>query len=388
MLTKSFTFDGKRHFVRAKTPEELAVKLYKKKRDLEDGKVALSGNMTVKKWAETFLEEYKAPTLKGRRSYETYKYRVDLILSDIGHMSMRSVYPLHCQRILNKLDGKSQSHIDKVYQVLRQMFRAAKRNRIIATDPTEDLVKPKGSKGTHRAITQEERRWTLVVADKHKSGLWVLIMLYCGLRPEETTLIQGKHIQGDLLKIPGTKNENAVRTVPIPSVLREKLPALAPDEFLFKNNSAAGKLTDSGRVALWKAFKRQMNIEMGCKVYRNQLMPINLFEVEKGEKPKYKVADDLTPYCYRHTYCTDLQTAGVPINVAKELMGHSDISLTANIYTHFSDTSFKAAQNAIESYAQKSHKKSHLKSPKHTKVHFKKAELEKYVVKKIKNKCL
>lgn len=352
MLTKSFTFDGKRHFVRAETPEELAVKLYKKQKDLEDGRVALSGNMTVKKWAETFLEEYKAPTLKGRRSYETYKYRVNLILSDIGHMSMRSVYPIHCQRILNRLDGKSQSHIDKVYQVLRQMFRAAKRNRIIATDPTEDLIKPKGSKGTHRAITDEERRYTLAVADKHKSGLWVLIILYCGLRPEETTLIQGGHIQDDLLKIPGTKNENAVRIVPIPSALQEKLPVLAPDEFLFKNNSG-GRLTDSGRAALWKAFKRQMNIEMGSKVYRNQVIPENVKEVSLGAKPIYKVADDLTPYCYRHTYCTDLQAAGVPINVAKELMGHSDISLTANIYTHFSDTSFKAAQEAIEKHAEK-----------------------------------
>lgn len=47
-----------------------------------------------------------------------------------------------------------------------------------------------------------------------------------------------------------------------------------------------------------------------------------------------EVADDLTPYCLRHTFCTDLQRAGVPINVAKELMGHADIQTTANIYTH------------------------------------------------------
>lgn len=46
------------------------------------------------------------------------------------------------------------------------------------------------------------------------------------------------------------------------------------------------------------------------------------------------VAKDLTPYCLRHTFCTDLERAGVPINVAKDLMGHSDIAVTANIYTH------------------------------------------------------
>ena len=56
--------------------------------------------------------------------------------------------------------------------------------------------------------------------------------------------------------------------------------------------------------------------------------------VEDGKIIYHAVAPDLTPYCLRHTFCTDLQRAGVPINVAKELMGHSDISITANIYTH------------------------------------------------------
>ena len=55
----------------------------------------------------------------------------------------------------------------------------------------------------------------------------------------------------------------------------------------------------------------------------------------KGQKIiESVVAEDLTPYCLRHTFCTDLQRADVPINVAKELMGHANISVTANIYTH------------------------------------------------------
>ena len=45
---------------------------------------------------------------------------------------------------------------------------------------------------------------------------------------------------------------------------------------------------------LWQACKREMNISMGCKVYRNALVP------------PYPLADDIVPYCLRHTYCTDL----------------------------------------------------------------------------------
>ena len=57
-------------------------------------------------------------------------------------------------------------------------------------------------------------------------------------------------------------------------------------------------------------------------------------EVENGKIVRHAIAPDLTPYCLRHTFCTDLQRAGVPINVAKELMGHASIAVTANIYTH------------------------------------------------------
>ena len=41
------------------------------------------------------------------------------------------------------------------------------------------------------------------------------------------------------------------------------------------------------------------------------------------------------------------ETAGVPINVAKELMGHADISITAKIYTHHSEIAFDNARDLI-----------------------------------------
>lgn len=44
---------------------------------------------------------------------------------------------------------------------------------------------------------------------------------------------------------------------------------------------------------------------------------------------------DLVAYCLRHEYCTDLARRGIDIRIAQKLMGHSDISLTANIYTNF-----------------------------------------------------
>lgn len=68
-----------------------------------------------------------------------------------------------------------------------------------------------------------------------------------------------------------------------------------------------------------------------------------------GEDPV--LFSQLQPYCLRHTYCTDLQRAGVSLNVAKYLMGHSNISVTANIYTHTTEDVLLDAAKKIEALA-------------------------------------
>lgn len=58
----------------------------------------------------------------------------------------------------------------------------------------------------------------------------------------------------------------------------------------------------------------------------------------KRNKHVVKALDmSLTPYYLRHTYCTNLAEAGVPLRTAMALMGHSDIKMTARIYTHVTD---------------------------------------------------
>ena len=59
---------------------------------------------------------------------------------------------------------------------------------------------------------------------------------------------------------------------------------------------------------------------------------------------------DLVMYDLRHTYCTDLQDAGVPINVARDLMGHSNINITIRIYTHRSEETLNRARELINNH--------------------------------------
>lgn len=135
-----------------------------------------------------------------------------------------------------------------------------------------------------------------------------------------------------ILHIRGTKTDNADRTVPIPSDLYALIRNTPFNDYIACYSSGK-KITENNRSRVWNSFKRQLNISMGCKLYRNALVP------------PFPLAPDLVPYCLRHTYCTDLARRGVDIRIAQKLMGHSDISLTANIYTNLDENDIiKAAE--------------------------------------------
>ena len=51
-------------------------------------------------------------------------------------------------------------------------------------------------------------------------------------------------------------------------------------------------------------------------------------QIYKVQMPK------VTPHVCRHTYCSNMAKSGMSPKTLQYLMGHSDISVTMNIYTH------------------------------------------------------
>ena len=230
----------------------------------------------------------------------------------------------------------SESHVKKVSLVLKSMFKRARQNRVIAYDPAESLELPKFTTNKRRSITEEERQLILTTAEKHRAGLWILTLLYTGMRPGETAAltwddvnIKKKEITVSKAKESGNQNikqpktDAGVRVIPIRA---ELLGAMAEAKRKSKGslvftNTKGKMLDDDAMHRMWKNFVREMNINAGAKMYRNEIT-------------EPKVAEDLTAYCLRHTFATDMQGAGVPLNIVKEIMGHDDITVTANTYTH------------------------------------------------------
>lgn len=325
-LRKSFRFEGKYYTVYGYSERELIQKKTEKIEAIKRRELIVPSTLTVREWSVYFLESYKINAMKDY-VFKNYEWQLDrYILDQIGDIKLKNVKPLMCQNVLNAIDDKSSSLIHKVKIQMNELFEKAVENEMISKNPAVNITEPKGTKGSRRALTAKEEAAFLAAAQKHPHGLLYMFMWGCGCRPSEAENICGRDIilKDDrlYLHIRGSKTKAADRYVPIPPEVEDMLPEVLDPFLPVVRTKEGNKISARRQRGSWKAMERLMNIEMGCRTYRNQLLP------------PYPLADDLCSYCLRHTYCTNLARRGVDIRTAQKLMGHSDIRMTANIYSH------------------------------------------------------
>ena len=318
-----FAFEGKRYHVYADTLEEVGRKKAERLHQLKT-KVRAAVDISINDWTVKCIETYK--TGQAEITRRKYWNRVNrCILSYIGHYRVRDATPILCQEVLNHQRGNSRAQINEVYSALRFIFSHAVNNGIIDRDPTAMLKKPRGTYKPRRALTSFERDVLIRTASQDRRFYGFLLMLYCGCRPDEAFNAKREDVYllngMPVLHIKGTKTKNADREVPMPDILYDMVKSLRKTEYIAPY-STGKKITESNRARVWRALWRAMNIEAGTATYRNALVE------------PYKIPKDLTPYCLRHEFCSELARQKIDVRIAQRLMGHSTIALTANVYTH------------------------------------------------------
>ena len=345
----TFRWEGKKYEATGKTQKEADQKAAIMADKLKRGEFGISGDMTVARWANEWLETYKKPVV-GEKQFKDYKFYLNsAILPQIGNIKLKHIKDVQLQKILNQHTGKSKSYLTKLRITITAIFKRAYLSKLIVYNPAGNLELPASSEGKRRKITDYERKKILQLSETHSAGLWVKFVLFTGLRPGETRALDWRHIDfekrvvhvevamkssTDIIGTP--KSRAGERDVPLNDALLQDLRAVRKSPFdpVFTKPLSGKRHTEKSMNAMWNNFKRELDICMGAKTYRNKIM-------------LSVVAADLVPYCLRHTFCTDLQDAGVPINVARYLMGHSNIEVTARIYTHTTEIAIQDAATKI-----------------------------------------
>jgi integrase len=128
---------------------------------------------------------------------------------------------------------------------------------------------------------------------------------------------------------PSPKTQSGFRTLPITSELEKILTPYLDNlnSFYLFGNEAGELMPKSTYDDFWRRIVGKINVAAGGTPTK---------KVKKGEKQikGLSVIHGLTAHVFRHNYATMLYYADIPIKDAQYLLGHSNIKITLDIYTH------------------------------------------------------
>ena len=123
--------------------------------------------------------------------------------------------------------------------------------------------------------------------------------------------------------IQSTKTNAGTREMPITDEVADMFRAIIED----RPNPKVEKMVDGYSGFLFLDDKGMPLVAMHWE-HRFNHMVARYNEIYKVQMPK------ITPYVCRHTYCSNQVKAGMNPKTLQYLMGHSDIGVTLNVYTH------------------------------------------------------
>lgn len=316
------------------------------KKDLNSNITPDGGDFTVLQLVEKYVST-KTGVRHNTRS--NYNFVINVIKKEeFGQKRIDKVKSSDAKQWLIKMqqvDGRGYSSIHTIRGVVRPAFQMAVDDDLLVKNPFEFQLNTVvvNDSVTREAITRKQERDFLefVKNDKHFCKYYdgIYILFKTGLRISEFVGLTKKNIDFENNRIivdhqlqrtrnmqyviEDTKTESGERMVPMTPEVKEcfrrildnrKNPKIEP---MVEGYSGFLFLDKNGRpmVALhWEKYFQHIR-EKYNKIYKVQM-------------PK------VTPHVCRHTFCSNMAKSGMNPKTLQYIMGHSEIGVTLNTYTH------------------------------------------------------
>ena len=313
--------------------------------DLESQLDSMRKNITVSELVERYL-----PTKTGAKhsTVSNYNFVRNILKNEpFGERKIAEIKTSDAKLFLIKMqsDGKGYSTVKTVRGVLRPAFQMAVDDDILNKNPFEFQLAGVVVNDSHtrNAITKEQMRQFLkFVHDdncycKYYEVVYILfhtgmrISEFCGLTLRDIDLKKRiVNIDHQLQRtsdmryvIESTKTNAGTRKLPITedvarcfrTIIEDREP---PQREKFIDGYAGFLFYDKdGNPLVAMHWEHRFNnmVKRYNEIYRVQ-MP------------------NITPHICRHTYCSNMAKSGMNPKTLQYLMGHSDIGVTLNTYTH------------------------------------------------------
>lgn len=339
---------GKRQCVYADDLNKLREKEKKIQLDTLQGLDISGGGITVLELVERYVG------LRRNVRYNTtvgYNFVLNILRKEeFGYQQVSKVRVVDAKRfLLNLYDkGRGYSSINSIKGVLKPAFQMAVNDDYLRKNPFDfkmDLIPNNSQKRVAMTEEEQERYLEYVRNDEHFSRYYdeIIVLLGTGMRISEFMGLTFSDLDFEERKI---KVDHQLTRTRNGKYYVEKTKTENGVRFIY--------MTDEVKEALLNiiASRQKPRKEMVVDGYKGFLLldkdgkpkvAMHLEHVMKRLLDKYNATHEeqlprITPHVLRHTFCTRMAERGMNPKTLQYLMGHADITVTLNVYTHASYT--------------------------------------------------
>lgn len=348
-----------------KTRAEVARKLNEKTAAIQNGTYIIPRDHTLLEWLGIWLTTYAY--IKVRPStYASYQaYINNHIAPFLGGVKLQKLTTEQLQLFFNnkvksgRLDGKgglSPKTIRNMYNMLHEALRQAVTNKYLSINVSEGVVLPTHQLPTIVVFKPEEQQAILKACRKERLGFAIELDFMTGLRIGELCALKWRDfdfseklftVQRTLQRVQKktaeiheksakteivegeTKTKNGKRVIPMTDTMFANLIQHRSRQTFEKLRAGRG-YEDNGYV---------FANEIGCPIEPSYLRDVYERILKTAGVPHYKF------HTIRHTFATRAIENNMPVKVVSQILGHSSVQLTMDLYCH---PSVSAKRNVLE----------------------------------------
>lgn len=319
---------GKRHAAYDRDPEKLYYKIQEKENYVPP---ALTFEAAADAWEKKHWDRISAKTA------ETYTAPLRRIKDNFRDMDAAEVTAQGIQAFLADLgkQGFSRRSVQMHRDILNMIFNNAIMENGLTFNPCTAVSVPRNLPVKKRELPDDAAVAAVKAGASVPFGLFALICLYAGLRRGEVLALRYEDIDRENNLIHVTRAVEYASNSPTIKV--PKTEAGIRDVILLAPLAAA--IPEKGK---------------GLIFARDDGKPLTKTQYRKRWAAYCKaIGHEITAHQLRHGYATILYEAGIPDKDAQELLGHSNIAVTRDVYTHIRQSQKEKTAKKLNAYLKK-----------------------------------
>jgi integrase len=337
-------------YTQAEADEALNEMLYEQKR----GMLASGPKQKLADHLNWWLDEVKRQRLR-ESSYIRYRYALDKhILPALGDIQLQRLTTQKLQSFYNskQKERQSPSSIQTMHKVLHGALDYAVNIHLLAYNPSDHVSLPRQVKRKAKPLTLEQARHLVHVARGSSLEGFLTLALATGMRHGELVALRWEDV--DLEK--GSVFIHRTARYQGKSRILEGDAKTASSERVLPISR-----TVCGMLAAHKARQNEERLQAGPAwedhhlVFCNRRGRILIATTTRAQFLRLLRKADVPPmhiHDLRHTAATLFRSMGVDLKVVQEILGHSQLDMTLNVYSHVLPSMQTAAMEKIDGLFQ------------------------------------